>query len=128
MMKRAQTEVLGLLVIVVLFIVILMFYLAFSMKSQQRTGIKESEQAKYISDAILKYTPECRNEVAKSIRDIILGCDFEANNKICNKPCKDLLKEESKKILDLADSKYRYDFKIRKTKNNKDSVIDIARC
>lgn len=128
MKRRGQTEILGLLVIVVLFVVILTFYLSFSLKPQPKSALKQSIQANYINDAILKYTPPCGEEVIKSIRDIIKECDFQANNQICGRPCKTLLLEESKSIIGLADSRYGYSFKIKKTKNNKDSIIDVIKC
>jgi len=129
--KRGQTEAIGLLVIVVLFVVIIMFYLAFSLRPEAVNTLKENVQVDYMLNAILKYTPECSNEVTKTMKDIINSYDFEANNVICGRPCKDLIKDESKKIIELADDgkqKYGYDFEIKWSKNGKENMLNVKKC
>ena len=123
--KQGQTEIIGLMVIVVLFIVIIMFYLAFSIRSQPKETIKQNLQASYMLDAILAYTPDCGGEVAKTIRDIVKKCDFAQNNEACSRPCKDLINDESKKIIALGDKKYSYGFTIMDKNKN---LLKIAEC
>ena len=129
MKRKGQTEIMGLIVIVVLFMVILMVYVSFSLKPKEEKTLKQQIQADYMLDAILKYTPEC-GDVVKSMRDIIKECDFESNQEVCGRPCMDLLKEESKNIVELnkETKKYGYDLYIKKTKNNAEKRIEISKC
>jgi len=132
MRNKGQTEVMGLVVIVVLFVMILMFYIAFSLNART-PGILEGTvqiRADYMMDAVLKYTPECYG-IIKPIREIIKECDFDANNEICHEPCMDLLKEESRNIIRLAPkegNRYGYDFKIEKRKNNAEKKLEVVKC
>lgn len=126
MAQKGQTEIIGLMVIVILFIVILMFYIAVKLRPEIKTPLKESVQSSYMLNAILLYMPDCGSESAKLIKEIIQRCDFDANNNICGKPCKKLIEDNAKNIINLANNKYGYNFEI--TKRDKKVLSYNTRC
>lgn len=101
-MKKGQTEIFGLIVIVILIVLILGFVILFALGSigHDSNDIRKNLQAHKMADAILQYTPACPNEAQKDMRKIIKDCDFTANTQICGKPCVDLITSESKSIID----------------------------
>ncbi len=101
-MKKGQTEVFGLIVIVILIVLILGFVIMFAIGGigNDNNTVRKNLQAHKMADAILQYTPPCPNEVQKDMRKIIKECDFATNTQICGKPCTDLLTTETKNIID----------------------------
>lgn len=128
-MKKGQTEILGLLVIVILAVIIIGLVIAFVVggTGKDRDTLRKNLQTTKMSDAILQYTPECPGEVTKDLRKIIKDCDFTTNNQICGQSCKELISTESKNIMRSVESKQpllTYGLSIKKGEN----VLAVSEC
>lgn len=101
MKKKAQAEMLGLLVIIILIVVVIGIFIAFSISStgKDKDTLRKNLQTTKMSDAVLQYTPNCPGEVQKDMRKIIKDCNLEENNAICGQPCKELITTEIKNII-----------------------------
>ena len=128
-MKKGQTEVFGLIVIVILIVLILGFVILFAIGGigNDSNTVRKNLQAHKMADALLQYTPPCPNEVQKDLRKIIKECDFTTNTQICGQPCTDLITKESKNIIDsihAVQPTLQYGLTIEKGPKN----LQIAQC
>jgi len=75
-MKKAQTETIGLVAIVILVIFILIIYIMFSAQPKKTTTIKQNVVVHNLLNAILKINPSCGEEISnKQLYKIISkGC------------------------------------------------------
>jgi len=112
-MKKAQTEVIGLLVIVILFIVIFFFYISFSGRSNDNE-LRQSVESSYFLRAMMFYTPV---NCDKQIKEIIEDC--RSGKVICSMDCKELLDKEIGNILDKLDRDYRFSIKAQEYEYNR---------
>jgi len=98
--KRAQEEIVGFAMIIIIVAIILLFIISFSLKSGKKEGV-ESYEANSFVQALLHYTTECRDYFGYlSIKDIILECDNgafcldgEESCEILNSTLENILKE-----------------------------------
>jgi hypothetical protein len=114
-MKKAQTEIIGLMVIVILFIIIGTVFIAFTFRrSPENIEIRQSTKVTNLMNAIMKYTP-CETDPKKeSIEGIIRICD---DNDYCSMPCKTYLEKEIKSILEKSlDGTQKFRFIVNKNK------------
>ncbi len=92
---RGQMEIMGLVVIVILFIVGGMIYLFF-LSGPADTSLPEVRQSVEVSNllnAIMRMTP-CEDNPEDSFDDLIHNCFIAGGNEvICESQCKDFIKE-----------------------------------
>ena len=101
-MRKGQTEVIGLLVIVILFIIIFFIFLAFSSKDEGERELRQSLESSNSLRAMMFYTPKDTdgNLCGKQIREIIEEC--RENKIICGVNCKEFLDEEINNSLEAS--------------------------
>ena len=74
-MKKAQTEIIGLVVIVILIIFALVIYMKFSSQTKPETNIKQNILVHNTLNAILKTNPVCAQKtLSKSLYRVISDC------------------------------------------------------
>jgi hypothetical protein len=122
MNNKGQTEIVGLVVIVIIFVVIGGIFLVFSAKKTTNTEGRESAQASKFIVSLLKYTP-CK-ESEETIEDIIAGCNLDEPAPCGDKKCKEFIIETTKPVLNEFFGS-RYIFTI--TKNEAD-FVKIGNC
>lgn len=107
-MRKGQTEIIGLLVIVVLFVIIFFLFLAFSGKNGDEMELRQSLESSNFLTAMMFYTPNLDSgSCGKQIRDIIEEC--RENKIICEEDCKEFLDDEIRNILNAGmDKPYRF--------------------
>lgn len=120
MKKKAQTEIMGLLTIVVLFIFIGLIYIMLAGKADKGSltrDIVQYEKVQNLLDAFIQITP-CYTKVPyDQMETIIKDCHTSAGSAtICGKPCKDFIMEEMGNIMKAYNPKQDYEFKILKNK------------
>lgn len=98
--KKAQEELIGFGVIVVLVAVILLFFLAFSLKNSSKENVGSYEVNSFIQ-SFLQYTTDCSKNYETDylpIQKVIFGC---ANDEKCfdEKDMCGILDSESKRII-----------------------------
>ena len=74
--KRAQEEMVGFALIIIMVAVILLIFLGFSLNKSEKEDLKSYEVGSFLN-AVLSYTTECRDErnfEFVSIRNLILDC------------------------------------------------------
>ncbi len=122
-MKRAQADIIGLVVIVILFIIIAIVFLRLSTLPKTESTIKENIQVSNLLNAILKLTP-CKNITPlESLADIIEQCNNQPYCGISN--CRDYIKTQVQSTLDNSLDRETYKFTIIKNSVN---FIDIGNC
>ncbi len=101
MKNKAQSEILGLLVIVVLFIFIGLFYLMFGFGGQDGSIqlIKDDLETSNLHKALLKTNTPCDNQ---NIKDLIKECYKSPAIMLCNKKICDYTAEEIEKAIILT--------------------------
>lgn len=78
--KRAQEEMVGFAVIVIIVAIIMLFLLVFYIRSPQEEGVKSYEVNSFIQ-SFLHYTTDCEDYYGgMSIQKLIFEC---SNNKVC---------------------------------------------
>lgn len=113
---RAQMEVLGLVVIIVLFVFGGLIYLMISSKPPD-TSLAETRQSSEISNlltSMLKVTP-CESLPDDSLADIINSCYlFGGSSDYCGNPsCKDYIKDSVRSMVRAYDSGLQYSFDVK---------------
>ncbi|MBI2130131.1 hypothetical protein HYX19_04700 [Candidatus Woesearchaeota archaeon] len=121
-MKKAQTEILGLLVIVILFIILGVVYLRFSgSPTSEQPTIRQNIEVVNLVNAIRKFTPDTTTRPPTSIRDQIRNCNDES--------CRQNTNQEIRRILDAAvDKKTTYSFVIKKDNQEWPKVESSGGC
>lgn len=101
-MKKAQTEILGLVVIVILIIFALILYVMFSSQPEQTTNIKENVVLFNTLNAILKHNPICnQGTLSKSFYRIISDCTTSTQSPCpAIASCQEYVKNQLKQALD----------------------------
>ena len=78
--KRAQEEIVGFALIIVIVSVILLVFLSFSLRSSQKMEIQSYEVEGFIQ-AFLQHTSDCEDNLGfLSVQELIFSCD---NQEIC---------------------------------------------
>jgi len=78
--KKAQEEMVGFGLIIIIVAVILLIFLGFALRSQQKESVEDYEVNSFIQ-GFLQYTSDCRNNLEYlSIQKLIFDCN---NNEIC---------------------------------------------
>ncbi len=120
-MKKAQTEILGLLVIVILFIVLGFIFLKFSSSTKTQPTIRQNIEVVNLVNAIRKFTPDPTTRPPTSMRDYIRNCDSQQ--------CKDRITQNIREIMNNAlDKKTTYSFVIKKNNQEWLSIISQNGC
>ncbi len=101
-MKKAQTEMLGLVVIVILIIFALVIYILFSAQSKPETNTKQSIIVYNTLNAILKLNPSCNQEtLLKPMHRIISDCTKSTQSPCASSnSCWDYVKKQLKNALE----------------------------
>ena len=72
--KKAQEELVGFALIIIVVAVVILFLLAFSLRSQNKASVESYEVDSFIQTS-LQYTTDCDiNERTLSLQDLILSC------------------------------------------------------
>lgn len=120
MKKKAQTEIMGLLTIVVLFIFLGLIYIMLAGKSDKgslTTDVVQYEKVQNLLSSFIQITP-CYTKVPyDQISTIIKDCyTSDGSATICGKPCKDFIIGEMDNMMKAYNPKQAYEFKILKGK------------
>jgi hypothetical protein len=76
--KKAQEELVGFALIVIIVSVILLFLLSFSLRDDQRESVQNYEVDGFIQ-SFLQYTTDCEDNLEHlSVQDLIFECDDQA--------------------------------------------------
>lgn len=98
--KKAQEEIVGFVLIIIIVAIALLFMIGFSLRSDNEKFI-ESYEANSFLQAMLQHTSSCRQDYSdyKSIRELISLCE---GKKECenNKDSCEVLEKELREILD----------------------------
>ena len=79
-MKKAQEEIIGFALIIILVAVILLVFLGFSLRDQEKEAVESYEVESFIQ-SFLHYTSDCRDNLEfLSVQKLISGC---SNNVMC---------------------------------------------
>tara|TARA_B100000315_G_scaffold215748_1_gene215232 strand:+ start:25 stop:462 length:438 start_codon:yes stop_codon:yes gene_type:complete len=122
-MKKAQTEIIGLVVIVILFIVIAVIFVKLSTAPKSKSVIKESVEVSNLLNAVVKLTPCKEDKELSSLSDIIAECE---NQQYCNENCKEYIEKQVNNVMSSAlDKKKSYNMIITK---RGDTFIEQGDC
>jgi len=74
--KKAQEEMVGFALIIIIVAVILLIFLGFSLKKPQKEAVESYEIESFI-EAFLQYTSDCKNDrnIPLSIKELIISCN-----------------------------------------------------
>ena len=124
-MKKSQADIIGLVVIVILFIIILVVFVRLSTIPKSESVIKENIEVSNLLSATMKLTPCKSIKPLESLADVIERCN-SANQPYCDSSnCKDYIKIRVEGIMNNALDKETYRFSITK---NTALFIDIGNC
>lgn len=119
-MRKAQTEIMGLLTIVVLFIFIGLIYIMLAGKADKgslTTDVVQYEKVQNLLSSFIQITPCYVKTPYDQMETIIKDCyASDGSATICGKPCKDLITEEMDSMMKAYNPKQAYEFKILKGK------------
>ncbi len=77
--NKAQEEMVGFALIIIIVAIVILVFLGFSLRSGQKETV-ESYEAESFIQSFLQYTSECRNGIENiQIRDLIFSCDKNEN-------------------------------------------------
>jgi hypothetical protein len=129
MKKKAQTEIMGLLTIVVLFIFIGLIYIMLAGKADKGSltqDIVQYEKVQNLLSSFIQITP-CYTKVPyDQMSTIIKDCyASDGSATICGKPCKDFITAEMDSMMKAYNPKQAYEFKILK---GKEEFISKKKC
>ena len=97
--KRAQEEMVGFALIIILVAVIFLVFLGFSLRNQEKKNVESYEVESFLQ-SLLQYTTKCENNVERlSIRKLISSCYAEEKCLDEKNSC-DVLKSDLTGILD----------------------------
>lgn len=117
-MKKAQTEIIGLMVIVILFIFVGLIYVMFAGRGEQAPLTREVTQAAKVQnmlDAFVQVTP-CFTEMPyKQMSEIISECcvDRECDKIICGEDCQELITTTLDEMMGAYVQYQEYEFRIQ---------------
>jgi|TARA_B100001971_G_C18050546_1_gene462611 hypothetical protein len=121
-MKKAQADIIGLVVIVILFIIIAVVFLRLSTLQDTDSVIKENIQVSNLLNAMMKLTPCKSIQPLKSLSDIIDECDGQ---QYCGENCKDYIKTQIERTANNALEKETFSLSITKNGN---TFINVGSC
>lgn len=112
-MKKAQAEIIGLLVIVILFVFAGLIYLMFAGKTEEpmTRDITQLGKAQQMLDAFMQITPCYMTTPYEQMDKIIKDC-YTSEGDICGQDCKELIKNTLKDLMEAYNQKQKYEFKI----------------
>lgn len=91
--KRAQEEIIGFVLIVILVMVVVLVFVGFSIKNNQKEDLESYEVESFIQ-SVLQYTSDCKDNLEfLSLDKLVLGC-YEDSKCIDEKSQCDVLKED----------------------------------
>lgn len=118
MKRKAQTEIMGLLTIVVLFIFIGLIYVILAGKADKGSltqDVVQYEKVQNLLSSFIQITPCYSQMPYDQMSTIIKDCYTSAGtNTVCGKPCKDFIIGEMDNMMKAYDPKQEYEFKILK--------------
>lgn len=126
-MRKGQTEIMGLMVIVILLVLIGSFALVFSMrKSSNSQDITQSVEVGNFLNAMMKFTPCLEDEERTSLEVVIKNC-YKDKVDYCDKNCNDYIEEVVDDILshEVNKTKGTYLFEIKDENNN---FLQVGKC
>lgn len=96
--NKAQEEMVGFALIIIIVAIVILVFLGFSLRSGQKETVESYEVESFIQ-SFLQYTSECRNEIENiQIRDMVFSCDKNENCAGGRNSC-EVLKEELSGII-----------------------------
>jgi|TARA_Y100000310_G_scaffold110378_1_gene108766 hypothetical protein len=122
-MRRAQADIIGLVVIVILFIIIAVVFLRLSTLQDTDSVIRENIQVSNLLNAMMKLTPCKTIQPLQSLSDIIDECDHQ--QQYCGEDCKDYIKTQIESTANNALDKETYSLSIIKNSN---TFINVGSC
>jgi len=97
--KRAQEEMVGFALIIILVAVIFLVFLGFSLRNQEKKNVESYEVESFLQ-SLLQYTTKCENNVERlSIRKLISSC-YAKEKCLDERNSCDVLKSDLTGILD----------------------------
>lgn len=126
-MKKGQTEIMGLMVIVILLVVIGSFALVFSVrKNNNSQDITQSVEVGNFLSSMMKFTPCLEDEERTSLEVIIKNC-YKDKVDYCNENCKDYIEDVVDDVLshEVNKTKGTYLFEINDENNN---FLQVGKC
>ena len=99
--KKAQEEMVGFALILILVAVILLVFLGISLRSPQKENVESYEVESFLQ-SMLQYTTECEDNIERlSVQDLIFSCNVKEKC-IDGKNSCEVLKTELEKMLNEA--------------------------
>ena len=96
--KRAQEEMVGFALIIILVAVIFLVFLGFSLRNQEKKNVESYEVESFLQ-SLLQYTTKCENNVERlSVRKLISSC-YAKEKCLDEKNSCDVLKSDLTRIL-----------------------------
>ena len=126
-MKRAQAEIMGLLVIVILFIFGGLIYMMFSGGEDSRLtrDIRQTGKVQNMLDSYLQVTPCYIEKPYEQMDTIIKGC-YSGKETVCGENCKDFIQENLEDLMEVYNPRQSYQFNIKE--EGEDDFISIGTC
>ena len=128
--KKAQEEMVGFALIIILVAIILLVFLGFSLRNPAKENIESYEVDSFLQSAI-QYTTKCENNLERlSIRKLIFSC-YAKEQCLDGKDSCDILKSDLSRILDESwpTGEERpvkgYEFRILTDKNN--TILELKK-
>ncbi|MBM3199879.1 hypothetical protein FJZ53_02990 [Candidatus Woesearchaeota archaeon] len=119
MRKKSQTEIMGLLTIVVLFIFIGLIYIMLAGKADKGSltrDVVQSEKVQSLLSSFMQLTP-CYSKVPYDQMDVIIKeCYTSSGGLVCGEPCKEFIIAEMDDVMKAYNPRQEYEFKILKGK------------
>jgi len=99
--KKAQEEIVGFALIIILVIIILLVFLSISLKSDKQENVQDYEVENFLQ-SILQYTTDCQGyrEDFRNIEDLIFDCKNGEHCLVDERKACDVLEEVSKEIIE----------------------------
>jgi len=129
-MRKAQTEIIGLLVIVILFIFVGLIYVMLTGKSDDESltrDVVHTGKVQNFLDAFVQVTP-CYTKIPfEQMSTVIKNCYIsDGEESICGKNCKDLITDTLEAAMEEYNAKQEYEFKIISA--DEEEFISIGGC
>lgn len=127
-MRKGQTEIIGLVVIVLLLVVIGTLFVVFSSKTETNPNqeIRESMEVNNFLSSIMQFTPCLEDEKRNSMLDIIKKCYSNEITDYCNEPCDSYVKNVADDILKNEIDKGTYVFRVIDPEKN--DFLKVGNC
>jgi len=124
-MKKGQTEIIGLMVIVILFIFVGLIYIMFAGKEDTGSltrDVTQSVKVQNMLDSYTQFTP-CYTELPyPQMREVIMDC-YTSGEKTCGEDCETLITETLDDMIKAYSSSQEYQFIIRDPKKEEFIIV-----